>query len=141
MHELTRVPGFSAKQARRWGDALLAAVERGLAAEPVRRLPSLPSKDGTSGFDHVQQELHERLKNWRKDESAKVGIDSAYLLNRHVLLELTLVRPATPEALRAIVGLQAWQLERYGDALLGVLRRFEEDLAAGRVELRGRWRK
>jgi hypothetical protein len=32
-------------------------------------------------------------------------------------------------------------LERDGEALLGVLRRFEEDLAAGRVELRGRWRK
>ncbi len=141
VHELTRVPGFSAKQARRWGEALLAAVEKGLASEPVRRLPSLPSKDGTSGFDQVQQELHERLKAWRKDEAAKVGIDSAYLLNRHVLLELTLVRPTTSEALRAIVGLQAWQLERFGDGLLDVLRRFEEDLAAGRVELRGRWRK
>ena len=134
-HELMRVPGFSSKQGRRWGDELLDAVARGVAAEPVKRLPQLPSKDGTGGFDGAQHELHERLKSWRKDEAARLGFDAAYLLNRHVLLHLTQHKPRTPEELRAIEGLHAWQAERHGDAILAVIRDFESDLAAGRIEL------
>jgi superfamily II DNA helicase RecQ len=114
---------------------LLNAVARGLAAEPVKRLPQLPSKDGTGGFDAAQHELHERLKSWRKDEAARLGFDAAYLLNRHVLLHLTQQKPRTPEELRAIEGLHVWQAERHGDAILAVIRRFEDDLAAGRIEL------
>ena len=135
MHELTRVPGFSTKQARRWGEDLLDAVVRGLDAGPVQRLPSLPSKDGTGGFDLAQQELHERLKTWRKDEAARLGFDAAYLLNRHVLLHLTRERPRTLDELRKVEGVHAWQVERHGPAILAVIRRFEEDLEAGRIDL------
>jgi ribonuclease D len=75
------------------------------------------------------------LKSWRKDEAARLGFDAAYLLNRHVLLHLAQHKPRTPEELQRIEGLHAWQAERHGDAILAVIRAFESDLAAGRIEL------
>ena len=133
--ELERIEGFSAKQSARIGDDVLRAVRQGEEKGPLKRLPVLPSKDGTSGLSDEAYELHERLKTWRKKRAQDEGIDSGYLLNRRVLLALADRRPTTLEELRESGDILAWQVERFGDELLGVVRAFEADLAAGRVEL------
>jgi ribonuclease D len=135
LRDLAHIDGFSERQVGRLGDDVLQAVRRAEELGPLKRLPTLPSRDGTSVLSDEEYELHERLKQWRKVRAQKEGIDSGYLLNRHVLLALAARRPRTLQELVAADGILPWQVERFGDEILGLVADFEEGLSAGRVEL------
>ena len=142
-HELQRIPGISPKQGRRLGDAVLDAVLRGLELGPLRTLPQLPNRDGTGNFSDEDIELHERLKNRRKELAQALGIDSAYLINRHVLPRLARAKPRSLDELARTEGLLGWQLRDYGPELLSVIEQFERERAAGMLPAsrrRARWR-
>ncbi|MBL8860197.1 MAG: HRDC domain-containing protein [Planctomycetes bacterium] len=128
---LTRVRGFTEKQVRRIGGDMLDAVTRGLELGPLKKFPSLPSRDGTHELSDEETELHERLKNWRKTVAVQWGIDSAYLLNRHVLLRLAKGAPETPEAVARIEGIQDWQRDEFASAIADVVRKFVAEVRAG----------
>ena len=140
MFQLGRVDGISHGQARKLGAEILATVGRAIELGPLAKLPRLPNREGTSGFSEQDTELHERLKQWRKSAAAQMGIDSAYLVNRHVLLRIAGKRPRTPEALGQIEWIEPWQIQRFGAAILGVVETFEGDLAAGRIQFRRRFK-
>jgi len=133
--DLERVEGFSAKQSARLGDDVLRAIRSAEELGPMKRLPVLPSKDGTSVLSDESYELHERLKQWRKKRAGEEGIDSGYLLNRHVLLAIAARRPRTQDELEGCCDILPWQVERFDGALLGVVQTFEDDLGQGRVDL------
>lgn len=142
--ELANVPGFSWKQSRKMGDEVVATIARAVEMGPLRHVAEAKNKDGTSDLDDEVIELHERLKNWRKSAAEKMGIDSAYMLNRHVLLRLAIARPRDAAALARIEGMLDWQLESFGAEILSVVERFEGDLASGALNLkkrRSRWRR
>jgi ribonuclease D len=126
---------------RRIGAEIVAAIQRGKALGPFARPPEAPFRSEESELDEVELELHERLKQWRKERAQREGIDSSLVLNRRVLLRLAEERPRTREDLARVAGLVAWQLELFGDELLGVIQAFERDLAAGRIEPRRRGRR
>ncbi len=134
--QLRRINGFSHGQIRRLGREVLEAILRAREAGPMARLPKLPNREGTTGFSDEEAELHERLKQWRKVTAAEMQIDSAYLVNRHVLLRIAKVRPKAVAALQAIEGIELWQVERFGEAILEIVQRFEEDLRKGKVQFR-----
>ena len=92
-------------------------------------------------FDEIQAELYERLKSWRKEVAAALGLESAYLLNRHVMARIAATRPTDRGALEALEGVTEWQIERHGDDLVQVLKRFEADVAAGKVPKKRTWRR
>lgn len=130
--ELARVRGFTPKQIARMGDLVLDTIARARELGPLRRFPAPKNKDGTLDMNEEQAELHERLKEWRKNAAANdFGIDSAYLLNRHVLARLAKERPTTAEGVARIEGLHAWQADRYAEAIANVVRRFEADVRSG----------
>lgn len=142
--DLAKVGGFSWKQSRKMGDEVVAAIARAVEMGPLRQVAEVKSKDGTSELSDEEIELHERLKNWRKSQAEKMGVDSAYMLNRHVLLRLARARPRDGEALARIEGLLDWQIESFGPEILSVVERFERELASGALNLkkrRGRWRR
>jgi ribonuclease D len=136
MFQLRRINGFSHGQIRRLGREVLDAVTRAREAGPIAKMPRLPNREGTSGFNDEETELHERLKQWRKIAATEMQIDSAYLVNRHVLLRIAKSRPKAIAALEKIDGIEPWQVERFGEAILGVVRGFEEDLREGKVQFR-----
>ena len=136
MFQLRRINGFSHGQIRRLGREVLDAVSRAKEVGPMAKLPRLQNREGTTGFSDEESELHERLKQWRKVAAAEMQIDSAYLVNRHVLLRIATKRPKTTAALEKIEGIEPWQVERFGEAILEVVRGFEEDLSAGKVQFR-----
>jgi len=142
-NELQRIAGVSYKQGRRLGEDLLEAVRRGIELGPLRKLPQLPNRDGTDDFSDHDVELHERLKNRRKDLAQALGIDSAYLINRHVLPRIARAKPRTLDELARVEGLLEWQVRDYGQDLLGVVEQFERERAAGLLPAsrrRGPWR-
>lgn len=131
LEQLSAVRGFPPKHVRRLGEQVLAAVTQGLEKGPLKRLPSLPSRDGTHELSEEKVELHERLKDWRKRVAAEWGIDSAYLLNRHVLLRIAKEAPSTAEAVARTEGIQAWHVEHFAKPIADVVRRFEADVRSG----------
>jgi len=134
--QLRRINGFSQGQIRKLGHEVIDAVARASELGPITKLPRLPNREGTSGFSDEEVELHERLKQWRKVAAAEMQIDSAYLVNRHVLLRIAKSSPRTLEALQSTAGIEAWQVEKFGAAILGVVRQFEADLREGKVQFR-----
>jgi ribonuclease D len=142
--DLSKVGGFSWKQSRKMGDDVVAAIARGVQLGPLRQVTEVKSKDGTSELSDEEIELHERLKNWRKTQAEKMGVDSAYMVNRHVLLRLSRARPRNAEALTRIDGLLEWQIQSFGPEILSVVERFESDVASGAFnpkKRRNRWRR
>ena len=138
---LEGVDGLYPKVARRLGKPLLEAVQRAQELGPLKRMPSLPPKDGTGRLDEVEVELFDRLKAWRKTHAEAQGIDASLVLNRHVLHRLATQRPADNAALRDTDGMLEWQFRSFGDELLELLQSFERELAAGRLKLRTRRRR
>jgi ribonuclease D len=134
--QLRRINGFSQGQIRKLGREVLDAIVRAQQSGPLPKLPRLPNREGTSGFSEEEVELHERLKQWRKNAAAAMEIDSAYLVNRHVLLRLTKSRPKTTAALEKIEGIEPWQVEKHGEEILAVVHQFEKDLSQGRIQFR-----
>lgn len=128
--ELARVHGFSAKQSRRVGEAVLDALARARELGPLQHAPSPPSKDGTGSLSEEEFELHEALKNWRKVRAATEGFDASLVVNRHALLRLAQRKPNTFEELRAVDGLLEWQSTAFGDEILAAIRRAREQFAA-----------
>ncbi len=126
---------------RRIGNEIAAAIQRGQALGPFARVPDTPVRSEDPELDEAGSELHERLKQWRKERALREGLDSSLVLNRRVLLRLAELRPATRADLAKIEGLLSWQIELFGDELLRVVETFERDLAAGRIELRRRGRR
>jgi ribonuclease D len=135
--ELGRVAGLSPRVAQRIGNQLLAAVRQAKELGPLEQLPALSARDGTDVLDEPGAELHERLKVVRKRVAERERIDASLVINRHVLLELALKRPETEAELDMLL---PWQRELLGNEVLEAIRRFTQDLAAGRLERRRRRR-
>lgn len=125
---------------RRLGNEILAAIRRAEELGPFERVPEPPARSEEGDLDEIQSELHERLKQWRKQRAQAEGLDSSLVLNRRVLLRLAELAPRERPALASVEGLLDWQIELFGDELLEVVRTFQDDLAAGRIELRRRRR-
>jgi ribonuclease D len=123
LDELARVPGFSYKQARKMGGRVLDALARAEELGPLERTPMPSSRDGAGRLEELEYELHERLKQWRKERAIELALDSSLVLNRHVLLRLALAKPRTPAELRAVEGLLEWQVSMFGEQILAVVER------------------
>lgn len=143
--ELARVPGLSPKHARRLSEALLAALQRAEELGPLERTPNPSSRDGAPQFDELEFELHERLKQWRRERAERLGLDSSLVINRHVLARLAQRKPASAAELEQIDGLLGWQIHMFGPELLDVIRKGLRELpaapqggGAGRRRFRGR---
>ncbi len=128
----------SSKLAKRLGAQILTALQRARQLGPLSGVPSLPQRDGGPDLDEWQVELLERLKEWRKGQAQKEQMDASLILNRHVLTRLALERPRDERALREVEGLLDWQVELFGESLLGVVSGFEDDRAQGRILLDAR---
>jgi len=138
---LAQVHGFSPRQARKFGDQVLEAIARGVELGPLKRLPAPVSREGTDDLDEETVELHERLKQVRKVVAEETGIDAAYVLNRHVLRRITIERPTDLATLARVEGVHPWQVERFGQRIVAVLARFEDERSRGLLPLPGRRRR
>lgn len=69
----------------------------------------------------VDLELLDRLKQWRAAEAKKQDVPAFVVLTDATLTAIAEQRPADPAALVGIPGIGAAKLDRYGDAVLGLL--------------------
>ena len=64
------------------------------------------------------------LKDWRNAAAEAEGVEPAMVVSNQILQEVSTRRPAAPADLEAIPAIRRWQLARYTDALLGVVKAF-----------------
>ncbi len=69
------------------------------------------------------QVLFNALRDWRREEAAKQAVPPYVIFHDKTLLEIARSRPATPAALGQAGGMGSGKLDRYGAAVLNVIRR------------------
>lgn len=122
---------LSKKQSQRLGAEILDAIEDAADKGPLKKLPTPPRKASEVYLSEDEQEIHDRLKLWRKARAQREGYDSSLVLNRRVMPRLAQERPKSLEALREIEGLLTWQVESFGAEILEALAQAERLLTDG----------
>ena len=115
LNSLKRIPGMTPGQIERHGKALLAAVQRGLRAEPVS--PPRTPRPNEPFLERV-----EALRNWRKTTAQDMGVKSDVILPRDLLIALAEHNPRTPDELKPLMSSVPWRLEHFGGQILIVLK-------------------
>jgi ATP-dependent DNA helicase RecQ len=86
-------------------------VEQFLRQRPIDSKP-------TEALTLTQQALDQRLHEWRKAESEKLGVPQFFVLASSTLRSIVLAQPQTLSQLKAINGLNLEKLERFGPAII-----------------------
>jgi ATP-dependent DNA helicase RecQ len=74
--------------------------------------------DPTEGLTPEQQTLDQRLRDWRKAESEKLGLPLFFVLSSSTLRSIVLLRPKTIAQLKSIAGLGQEKIERFGPSII-----------------------
>lgn len=117
---LERLDSFTPGLIRRYGEAFVGAVKRGLNAP----LPTQPPLDPPS--DPLTIERYTALREWRKERGIQRGVESDVILAREALWQLAVRAPSTLDQMRDIPGLGEWRLEQYGNEILRVLKKYHK---------------
>lgn len=117
--DLEEIPGFSSLQIRRYGAALMQAVQEG-QAQP---LPPLPNGDGRLEhlLDKVGQARYDALRRWRTETARKRTVDADIVLPNSILFTIAQQNPTTLDELTAMPELTTWKVKTYGQQILAVL--------------------
>jgi ribonuclease D len=116
---LKKIKGVSAYVLRRYGDALLKAVARGIK----RGKPPEPKPKRSHGrrLSPRQQRSLERLRDWRKGRAAELEVPTLLILPNHAILEVVKARPKTIEELGRLPTVGEKRARKHGEEILTVL--------------------
>jgi len=114
--------GRHSRIGHRYGPRILDAVAAGLVSD--RPLPVPKRGEGGRRPTREDDALFRRLKDWRNAAAEAEGVEPAMVVSNLILQEVSTRRPAAPADLEAIPAIRRWQLARYTDALLGVVKAF-----------------
>jgi len=92
------------------------AEEPARGARKARRAAALETLGEAGG-------LFEALRAWRKAEAGRQRVPPYVIFHDQTLADIARLRPATHAALAAVGGVGQGKLDRYGDAVLGVVER------------------
>lgn len=117
---LARVSGMGRSIIQRWGDALLAAVERARRL-PEDALPRRPKRSPRPPYDPELDARVERLKAERDRAADALALDRGFLMPRWQLERIARALPETREDLAALPSVRRWQMDAIGDRILAAL--------------------
>lgn len=111
---------LASSQVKQYGDALLAAVQRGIESDPA----PAPPRATAAAFkrDRALQEQLNRLRAVRNHAAEALHMDPGVLCGRPTLEAIAAAAPSSKAALWEVPGVRQWQVEALGDALLEALR-------------------
>lgn len=82
----------------------------------------------TAGVRGIMDEaLFDRLKMYRTVEAARAGVPAYSVLGDATLRELSVVKPRNTAQLARISGMGEMKIRRYGDAIVALINRYEEE--------------
>ncbi len=112
--DLLRV-GMTDRQIHRFGDGVLAAIARGMAAPPVYQ-PIHPRPE-----DDFLNRM-EALSDWRKMRARSMGVESDVVLPREHITKIARHNPSDSPSLALVMEDIPWRYAQFGDEILRVLR-------------------
>lgn len=112
--ELYNIRELNGANARRYGEALLQAIERGRGS----RLPSPPRHEPPNP---LIAEIFTQLNDWRRSVAAQRGVAVDVIMSRQTLWEVARRLPKTLADLEDIRGFGPWRLKTYGHQLLDII--------------------
>ena len=108
--------GLTDRQLDRFGAALLVAVRRGVEAAPIQPRNNHHRKPPESALRRL-----ERLRTWRKQTAASMGVDSDIVLPRGHMTLIAEQGPHTLGELKALMGDLPWRFRHFGEDILKTL--------------------
>ncbi len=108
---LERVEGLPTSARSRYGEALLAAVRRGLEAPP-------PPRPTARGGDEPAQARFQRLREWRRQAAAALGVESDVILPKEMAWEIARANPVDLTALQPLMTPLETRFAAYGASIL-----------------------
>lgn len=119
--QLARLQSVPGSLAERYGQDMLAAVERALTL-PERQLPQRPRSPRRPPPDADFEDHVERLKRARDAAAEELGLERGFLMPRQQLEAIARFRPQSEEELLQVEDMRRWQVEALGDRLLNAVR-------------------
>lgn len=107
--------GLTPLQVDRYGNGILAAVRRGLQAEPPQ-----PPRGGPPPDPRIVAR-YEALREWRRRVAAARGVEPDVILPNAALRALAHVAPTTAPEVARVAGLGPWKTRAYAAELARVL--------------------
>ena len=125
MGDLQNIKGFSHKQIKQLGAAILKAVTPALSL-PEEALPVYPRKRSENMGPRVGERL-KHLKEWRDQRGSEMGVDPALVCTNAQAKTLAVSNPHDPDDIRAWeskpgLGIKNWQRAQFGTEICGVLK-------------------
>lgn len=114
IEQLQSIEGLSELLIKRYGPALLEAVERGRHAP----IPMPPSR---SVPDQAVLARYEKLRTWRKQVAAQRGVEPDVIVGNAVLMEIAQRCPHAPSDIPPINWFGPWRRRTYGQALIDAI--------------------
>ena len=102
-------------------------VLRGTEKLKIKRSRKISTRSEKPRTDGVSLELFEALKAVRTEFARKRGVPPFVIFSDTALLEMCRVRPQTDGEFLSVSSVGEKKLERYGEAFMKVIRRFERD--------------
>ncbi len=96
---------------------LKAPASSPAAAPPAARR----RKEGPDDLTPQAQALFEALRAWRREEAARQHLPPYFIFSNDTLAQIARVRPGSLAQLLGVEGVGQGKLERYGEAVLGVV--------------------
>jgi ribonuclease D len=118
MSELSGIKGMTPSQINRHGAGILHAVILGMEI-PEDRLPYFPRTRKNDLVDGAKERL-KRLKCWREQRSAELGLEPGVLAPNWLLESVADFNPATYSRLESIAGVRHWQLDLFANDIIRI---------------------
>jgi ribonuclease D len=113
--QIAAIQGISPRQAQRLGPGILAAIQRGQQAEPLR--PVRSPRRNNAYLDRVDQ-----LRRWRKKQAKNMGVQSDIILPKDILHKIAAENPRTTDLLAGVMDTLPWRFQHFGDEILKQLK-------------------
>ena len=117
--DLVGIAGLSPKLSNRYGRSILEAVARGLALS-ADELPCYPHPQRFVK-DRLKEERVKRLKLWREEKAAELGIEPGILANNSLLEAVADGAGHGTEGMATIPAMKQWQKEAFAEELLKIV--------------------
>jgi ribonuclease D len=120
--QLEKIRAINPKQRERYGEEILAAVERGMRADELP--PSRPPKKKRKGpkLPPRNNDVYDRLRAWRAVRAEQLSLENGLLISNKTLEAIARWLPKTLEQLEAMSGWLPWRTEFFADDVLKVVR-------------------
>jgi len=116
--ELSRIKGMTPSQINRHGGAILQAVTLGIEM-PEGKLPHFPRTQKNELVQGSRERL-KKLKQWREQRSAELGLESGLLAPNWLLESAADFNPLTNSGVESISGIRQWQKNLCADDIIKI---------------------